>query len=47
MLYTLCLALFLLITGMGQVGVPLPRAIHLISGICGIIAGVILLIGLF
>lgn len=47
MLYTLCLALFLLINGLAQVGVPVGAVVRIIGGVCGIIAGVILLVGLF
>jgi hypothetical protein len=46
MLYNVCLALFLLITGLAQVGVPLNQVVRVIGGACGIIAGIILLIGI-
>jgi hypothetical protein len=46
MLYTICLALFLLINGLAQVGVSFHPIVHVIGGVCGIIAGIILLIGI-
>ena len=42
---TLLLALFLIISGLGMCGAGLPRWVTLLGGICGIIAGVLLLVG--
>jgi len=47
MLYTLTLMLFLIIAGLLQCGVGLPRWVVIVGGVSGIIAGVILLIGIF
>lgn len=46
-LYTIALLIFLIITGLGQVGAGLPRWALIVSGACAIIAGVLLLIGVF
>jgi hypothetical protein len=41
----LILALFLIISGLAMCGVGLPRWLLLLGGICGIVAGVLLLVG--
>lgn len=41
----LILALFLILAGLSMCGVPLPRWVAIVGGVCGIIAGVLLLIG--
>ena len=46
-LYTLALLVFLIITGLGQVGAGLSRWVIIVSGVAGILAGLILLIGVF
>lgn len=47
MLYTVCLALFLIITGLSQLGLTIPNWMMILCGVCGVAAGAILLIGLF
>lgn len=39
------LPLFLIIAGLGMCGVALPRWVVILGGICGIIAGVLLFVG--
>lgn len=46
-LYTFALLVFLIITGLSQVGAQLPRWVIIVSGVAGILAGLILLIGVF
>ena len=46
-LYTIALLIFLIITGLAQVGAILPRSVVIVSGVAGILAGLILLIGVF
>lgn len=46
-IYTLGLMLFLIVAGLGMCGAGLPRWAVVVGGVGGIIAGVILLIGLF
>lgn len=46
-LYTIALMLFLIIAGLGMCGAGLPRWVVVIGGVAGIIAGVVLLIGIF
>jgi hypothetical protein len=45
-IYTIGLMLFLIITGLGQCGAGLPRWVVIVGGVGGILAGLILLIGL-
>ncbi len=47
MLYTFCLALFLIIVGFLTLPVATPQWLRWIGGGAGIIAGIVLLIGLF
>jgi len=44
---TLVTAIFFIIAGLGMCGAGLPRWATIVGGVCGIIAGVILLIGYF
>lgn len=37
------LPIFLIVSGLGMCGVPLPRLVTVIAGICGIIAGLFML----
>lgn len=46
-LYDICLMLFLIIAGLGLAGAGLPRWVVIAGGIAGVVAGVILLIGVF
>jgi len=46
-LYTFALLIFLIITGLSQAGAILPRWVVIVSGVAGILAGLILLIGVF
>lgn len=46
-LYDICLMLFLIIAGLGMCGAGLPRWIMVIGGVAGVVAGAILLIGIF
>jgi len=46
-LYTIALLVFLILTGLMQVGAGLPRWAVIVSGVAGILAGLILLIGVF
>ena len=46
-LYTFALLVFLILTGLMQVGAGLPRWVVIVSGVAGILAGLILLIGIF
>lgn len=41
----LILAVFLIISGLIMCGVSLPRWVTLVGGVCGIIAGVLILVG--
>lgn len=46
MLYNIALCVFLIVEGLSMVGAALPYWIRIIGGVCGILAGVILLIGI-
>ena len=46
-LYTVALMLYLIISGLVMCGAGLPRWAVIVGGVAGIIAGVILLIGIF
>lgn len=46
-LYTIALLVFLIITGLGMVGAALPRWAVIVGGVAGILAGLLLLIGVF
>ena len=46
-LYTFALMVFLIITGLTQVGAGLPRVVVIIGGVAGILAGLLLLVGMF
>lgn len=39
------LPIFLILTGLQMCGVALPRWLAIVGGICGILAGVLLLVG--
>ena len=45
-IYTIALLIFLIITGLAQTGVVFPRWVGVVSGVAGILAGLILLIGI-
>lgn len=38
------LPIFLIISGLSMCGVPLPQWISIIGGLCGILAGILLLV---
>lgn len=45
-IYTIALMLFLVIAGLGMCGAGLPRWLVVVGGVGGILAGLILLIGI-
>ena len=46
-LYTIALLIFLILTGLIQVGAGLPRWLVIVSGVAGILAGLLMLIQIF
>lgn len=38
------LPVFLILTGLSQIGAPIPYPLMIVSGICGLLAGVLMLI---
>lgn len=46
MLYDIALCVFLIVEGLAMVGAVLPQLVRIIGGVCGILAGVVLLIGI-
>lgn len=43
MIYTICLAAFLIVAGLSYAGVGLSRPIRTVGGLCGIVAALFLL----